>query len=61
MQKFHLTAIIQKEDDGFVSFCPEFDIASQGETVEIAKANLKEAVELFYECASPSEIERRYV
>lgn len=41
MRKFHLTAIIQREDDGFVSFCPEFDIASQGETVEIAKANLK--------------------
>lgn len=61
MQKFYLTAIIQREDNGFVSFCPEFDIASQGETVEIAKANLKEAVELFYECASSSEIERRYV
>jgi predicted RNase H-like HicB family nuclease len=61
MQKFHLTAIIQREDEGFVSFCPELDIASQGESVEIAKSNLKEAVELFYECASPSEIERRYV
>jgi len=61
MQKFYLTAIIQREEDGFVSLCPEFDIASQGETVEIAKANLKEAVELFYECASPSEIKRRYV
>lgn len=61
MQKFYLTAVIQKEDDGFVSFCPELDIASQGENVETAKANLKEAIELFYECASPSEIERRYV
>lgn len=45
----------------FISLCPELDIASQGETIEKAKANLKEAVELFYEYASPDEIERRFV
>lgn len=60
MQTLHLTAIIHKEDNVFVSLCPELDIASQGESVEQAKANLKEAVELFYEYASPNEIEHRY-
>ena len=55
-----LTAIIQPEDGGFVSFCPELDIASQGETVEQARDNLREALELFFECASPSEIEQRH-
>jgi len=60
MQTLHLTAIIHKEDDFFISLCPELDIASQGDSIEQAKANLKEAVELFYECASPNEIERRY-
>ena len=61
MHTLYLTAVIHKEDEQFVSLCPELDIASQGDTIEQAKANLKEAVELFYECASPSEIERRYV
>ncbi|NOU23398.1 MAG: type II toxin-antitoxin system HicB family antitoxin [Methyloglobulus sp.] len=55
-----LTAIIHKEDDCYVSFCPELDIASQGSDIEEAKGNLKEAVELFFECASKSEITQRY-
>lgn len=54
-----LTAVIQRENDGYVAFCPEIDIASQGDTIETAKANLKEAVELFFECASPAEIDSR--
>ncbi|MDH5668366.1 MAG: type II toxin-antitoxin system HicB family antitoxin [Nitrospira sp.] len=40
-------------------FYPELDVAGQGETVESATANLKEAVELFLECADPTEVERR--
>lgn len=51
-----LTAIIEREDDGYVSLCPELDIASQGETIELARANLKEALELFFEVASPEEL-----
>ncbi|MFB2979248.1 type II toxin-antitoxin system HicB family antitoxin [Microseira sp. BLCC-F43] len=53
------TAIIEREDDGYVALCPELDIASQGDTVEQARANLIEALELFFEVAEPSEIERR--
>jgi len=55
-----LTAIIHKEDDIYVSLCPELDIASQGLNVDEAKDNLKEAVELFFECASTEEISQRY-
>ena len=55
----HLTAIIQSESPGFVALCPELDIASQGDSVEAALANLREAVELFYEVASPEEVEAR--
>lgn len=55
-----LTAIIEREGDGFVSLCPELDIASQGQTVELAKSNLAEAISLFLECAEPAEIERRH-
>ncbi len=58
-QRLRLTAIIEREDDGFVSLCPELDIASQGSTVEEARANLVEALSLFFEAAEPSEIDRR--
>ncbi|MDQ3651312.1 MAG: type II toxin-antitoxin system HicB family antitoxin [Acidobacteriota bacterium] len=51
-----LTATIRREDDGYVALCSELDIASQGESIEEARANLKEAVELFLETAHPSEI-----
>ncbi len=54
-----LTAIIEKEDDGYVAFCPEVDVASQGDTVTEARENLKEALELFFEMASSEEINSR--
>ena len=54
-----LTAIIEREGDGYVSLCPELDIASQGDTVDEARKNLKEALELFFETASPEEINTR--
>jgi predicted RNase H-like HicB family nuclease len=53
------TAVIEREDDGYVSLCPELDIASQGNTVEEARNNLIEAIELFFEAAHPSEIAAR--
>lgn len=56
-QKF--TAIIEREGDGYVALCPEFDIASQGDSIENARNNLIEALELFFEVADPSEIQNR--
>ena len=55
-----LTAIIESEGDGYVALCPEVDVASQGETVTEARANLQAALELFLETASETEIEQRY-
>lgn len=54
-----LTAIIERDGDLYVALCPELDIASQGKTVEEARRNLIEALELFFETADPSEVERR--
>ena len=54
-----LTAIIEREGDGYVALCPELDIASQGDTIERARDNLKEALELFFETASREEIRER--
>lgn len=40
---------ITKEDDFFVARCPELSVTSQGETLEAAQANIKEAIELYIE------------
>lgn len=53
------TGIIEREGDGYIALCPELDIASQGTTVEEARRNLVEALELFFETADPSEIQHR--
>jgi predicted RNase H-like HicB family nuclease len=58
-QVLRLTAVIEREGDGYFSTCPELDIVSQGKTIEEARLNLVEAVEGFLEAASPSEIRRR--
>jgi len=54
-----LTALIEREGDGYVSLCPELDVASQGKTVEEARDNLREALELFFESASAEELKQR--
>jgi len=57
--KQKLTAIIEREDNMYVALCPELDIASQGDSIESARDNLREAIELFFETASPGEIKER--
>ena len=60
MQKKHqFTAVIEREENMYVSLCPELDIASQGKNVEEARENLQEAIELFFETASKQEIRDR--
>ena len=54
------TAIIEREGNGYVAFCPELDIASQGAIMAEARENLQEALELFFETASATEIQHRY-
>jgi predicted RNase H-like HicB family nuclease len=53
------TAFIEREESSYVALCPELDIASQGNTVEEARRNLKEAIELFFEAASEQEVRER--
>jgi len=55
----NFTAIIEREDERYVALCPELDVASQGDTVEEAKKNLQEAIELLFEHASKDEITSR--
>jgi predicted RNase H-like HicB family nuclease len=55
-----LTAIIEAEGDGYVSLCPEVNIASQADSIAQTRDNLQEALELFFETASPEEIKQRF-
>jgi predicted RNase H-like HicB family nuclease len=59
MASVTLSAVLSPEDSGYVALCPELDIASQGESIDEALANLKEAVEGFFETASSNEVETR--
>jgi len=54
-----LTCVIERDGSGYVSLCPELDVASQGSTIEQARASLIEAVELFFEAADPAEVKDR--
>ena len=53
-----LTAIVEREGDGYVALCPGVDVASQGDSVAEARENLQEAIALFFETASPEELEK---
>ncbi len=60
MKQVHrVTGFVEREGHGYVSRCPELDLASQGSTIEEARRNLAEALELFFETADPSEIQQR--
>ena len=56
MKTVQLTAIIEREGDGYVALCPSVDVASQGASIDEARTNLMEALELFFETASEAEI-----
>jgi len=61
MKKQHaFTGVIEREGNGYTALCPELDIASQGDSVEEARKNLVEAIELFFETASEAEIQERF-
>lgn len=65
MEQAKFTIQIRREalstgEDVYVALCLELDIASQGTTIEQAKANVAGAIESFFEVASSSEIERRF-
>jgi predicted RNase H-like HicB family nuclease len=51
------TAAVHQEEDWYVARCLELDVASQGQTLDEALTNLREAVELYLEQVSRPEIE----
>ncbi len=59
MKTMTFSAVLNPEEDGYASLCPELDIASQGDTFDEALANLKEALEGFLETSSAKEVRTR--
>ena len=59
--KRKFTAVLRREEDHYVAFTPDLDIASQGTNPEEALANLREAVNLFLECAPSEEVNERLI
>ncbi len=53
---FRLSAVVETEDDLFVSHCVELGVASQGKTIAAALTNLREACQLYLKHADPDEI-----
>ena len=48
-EKLTFSSVVWMEEDLYVAWCPDLDIASQGKSVEEALDNLKEAIELYFE------------
>ena len=46
---YRFSALITKEDEWYLARCPELGVTSQGEDVESARTNLREAIELYLE------------
>lgn len=57
MKIFGFSVVVIPERGSYSSWCPDIDVASQGDTIEEALANLKEALELHLECLTPSELQ----
>ncbi len=55
------TAIVYKDEDMYVAECPEVGTVDQGETIEEAIANLKEATRLYLEECRLPDVSPRFV
>ena len=56
MAMLSFSVVVFPEGKSYSAWCPELDVASQGDKLEGAIANLKEALELHIECLSPAEL-----
>lgn len=61
MNKLFLHGLIEKENGFYSALCLELDVASQGETIQEAKKNLQEAVELYLEDVIESNEEKDFI
>jgi predicted RNase H-like HicB family nuclease len=55
--KYLFSAVFTKEETGYSVLCPELGVASQGENLEEAEVNIREAIELYIEDMSKEELD----
>jgi predicted RNase H-like HicB family nuclease len=55
-KRLRYTAIITREGDWYIARCVELSITTQGRTLDAARANLQEAVELYLESFGMDEL-----
>jgi len=48
-ERLTFSSVVWKEEDLYVAWCPDLDVASQGKSVEESLENLREAIELYLE------------
>ena len=58
---FPFSATIQKEENSYVSICPEADVICKGKTVEGAIENLKKEVKEFWEKNCPVDFRKLFI
>ncbi|MUH01558.1 type II toxin-antitoxin system HicB family antitoxin [Scytonema sp. UIC 10036] len=61
MKTRSFTVIVYKEEDMYIAECPEVGTVDQGESIEQAVANLKEATRLYLEEFSLPETFPRFI
>lgn len=61
MNDIDLHILIEKEDDLYSALCLELDVASQGETIQEAKQNIREAIELYLESVVEAAEEEDFI
>jgi predicted RNase H-like HicB family nuclease len=53
---YKVSIVIEKDDNGYYVYCPELEgCHTQGDTIEEAMDNIKEAIELYLETLSEEE------
>lgn len=53
---YQVSIIIEKDEDGYYAYCPQLEgCQSQGNTIEEAKINIQESIELYLSTLSNQE------
>ena len=52
---YHLTAVIEKDEDGYYAYCPDLAGCQSQGALEEVQNNIREAIELYLEALSPDE------
>jgi predicted RNase H-like HicB family nuclease len=61
MRRLILHGLIEKEKDRYTALCLELNVATEGKTLKEARANLREAIELYLEDVYAAGDEKKFI